>query len=119
MEKLDKDILGLVALKLEVREIFNFSLTNKKHFNLIWDNNTFWINKNLQSFNLSVETRETREVYKRETLKRRVCKYIMVRGAYAGERCTYPVLADDWTKGCYKYCKNCLKKTVVQQMLKR
>lgn len=108
MEKIDKDILELIALKLELQGLFNFSLTNKKHFNLIWDNNTFWRNK-----------KETRESFKKETLKRRICKYVMQRGKDAGERCTYPVLADDWTKGCYKYCKNCLKKTVVQQMLKR
>lgn len=42
---MNKDILVIIALKLEYKDILNFCLTEKRIYKLIYENNNFWRNK--------------------------------------------------------------------------
>ena len=43
------------------------------------------------------------------------CSYIMIRGKNMGNRCDQQIL-NDGSPGSNKFCKNCLKKTVVKRL---
>lgn len=49
--KASKDILILIALKLDFFSIYNFSRCNRRLYQIIWNNSSFWKNKILQDFN--------------------------------------------------------------------
>ena len=47
----NNDLIMEFCLYLSISDIFNFSIINKKNYNLIWNNEIFWRKKNLKDFN--------------------------------------------------------------------
>ena len=61
---MDKDILQLIALKLNERDILNFSLSEKRIYKYVFENNIFWRNKLYKDYPFSkVQSKNFRNLY--------------------------------------------------------
>ena len=50
-ENTSKDVLILIALKLDFSSIYNLSRCNRRLYQIIWNNSSFWKNKTSKDFN--------------------------------------------------------------------
>ena len=53
LKKMNRDILGIIALKLDYKNILNFCLTEKRIYKSIYENNNFWRKKLYKEYQLN------------------------------------------------------------------
>ena len=57
-----KDIIVQIALKLSLKDLYKYSISCKKIYNMLWNSDSFWKIKMMKSFNYLEET-DNREIY--------------------------------------------------------
>ncbi len=115
MNGLPGDLLRVIALKLALNDLLNFSLSCNNVKKNTLDNQYFWSMK-LEKRGIDSRVNDNKSLYKDMELSRRRCSYFYVRGINCGQRCPHVVLANG-TKGSYRFCKECLKRMTVQRSL--
>ena len=122
--------------KLSDRDLLNFLLTNKNHYDFYQDE-TFWMNKTYHRYGdlfpltipqtqpqlqiqpqlqTSLSSIKTTNKTENITKIKRTCQYVITRGAKAGQSCT-GIVSNDMRIGSDKYCDVCLKKTLITTLL--
>lgn len=81
-EAAHKDVLTVIALKLEPKDILKLCLSSKRFNTIICSSNDFWRNKLLQDFNVGNVTENPKEVYSKIVRNRDICNQNILEGKF-------------------------------------